>query len=128
MRMSSVSVVCQGTPTGIMVGGCTRQGGTAGPLDSSMATHDAQGAAREILVRVADSIYNLDLDAAWKRVLGEASSDAIPDVLRLDDQKTHWPALKEAIISQLDAGSYHPAPPRLVEVPKDEFTSRPIAM
>jgi hypothetical protein len=93
-----------------------------------MATHDAQGAAREILVRVADSIYNLDLDAAWKRVLGEASSDAIPDVLRLDDQKTHWPALKEAIISQLDAGSYHPAPPRLVEVPKDEFTSRPIAM
>jgi hypothetical protein len=75
-----------------------------------------------------DSIFNLDLDAAWKRVVNEASSDAIPDVLRFDDQRLGWDSLKVQIITQLDSGSYHPATPRLVEVPKDEFASRPITV
>jgi hypothetical protein len=75
-----------------------------------------------------DSKFNLDLDAAWKRVVNEASSDAIPDVLRFDDQKLGWDTLKADIISQLDSGAYHPATPRLVEVPKDEFSSRPITV
>ena len=72
--------------------------------------------------------YQLDLDGAWARVLSEAWSDQVPDVLRWDDSKLAWAASKARIEEQLTEGTYVPNPPMLVEVPKDGFVTRLIAV
>ena len=71
--------------------------------------------------------YGLDLDSAWRQVLREAASDEIVDVLRLEDSKLAWLQIRAHLEDQLNADSYRPAPPRLVEVPKDGFVVRPFA-
>jgi hypothetical protein len=68
-----------------------------------------------------------DLESAWKAVLREVGHDAIPDVLRYEDAKLTWSTLKDVIASDLSTGRIEPQTPQVVEVPKDEFMSRPIA-
>lgn len=72
--------------------------------------------------------YRLDLDSAWVRVLKQARQDFIPDILRFEDQKLSWSTDKARIEEELDAGTYHPALPTLVEVPKDALMSRPVTV
>jgi hypothetical protein len=71
--------------------------------------------------------YELDLDAAWRQVLKESAASDIVDVLRLEDFKLAWNQIRTNLEIELNAGSYRPLPPRLVEVPKDGLMVRPMA-
>lgn len=74
------------------------------------------------------SKYELDLDAAWRRVLGEAWGDQVPDILHLDDYKLAWNSWKLRLKETLDSDSYIPEPPIVMDVPKDGFVTRPITV
>jgi hypothetical protein len=77
---------------------------------------------------VPDSKYDLDLDSAWKRTLRRAHIAEVPDIMRWDDHKLAWPATKAQLIEELDSDTYEPATQRVVDVPKNEFTTRPMAL
>lgn len=79
------------------------------------------------MVHVANK-FDLDLDAAWRRVLSAAIRDEVPDVLRFADYALAWNETRGAIERELDNDSYLPRPPVVVEMPKDGFASRPISL
>lgn len=71
----------------------------------------------------------MDLDLGWRRVLSEARRETeLPDILRLADFNHVWPARKEALLARLAADEYAPQPPRVIEVAKSEFMTRPVAV
>lgn len=63
-----------------------------------------------------------------KRVMSEAYRDEVPDVLRYRDFVFEWPRAKAWLEEQLAAGTYHPRPPDMVEAPKSELATRPLAV
>jgi len=73
-------------------------------------------------------VEDLDLDAAWRKVLADAWSDDLPDILRLNDFKLTWNKWKSDLEGSLADGSYSPEHPRLIERPKDGLMVRPLAL
>ncbi len=73
--------------------------------------------------------FGLDLDAAWAQVLAEEhrNHDA-PDILHLDDYKVRWQEERNRIEAALDADTYLPANPILLDKPKSEVSFRPICV
>lgn len=72
--------------------------------------------------------FNLDLDAAWSRVLSEAWTDQVPDVLRWQDHKVSWPEIKKDIEERLDNDDFLFQQPVLMQMPKDGFVTRPMTV
>lgn len=70
----------------------------------------------------------LDFDRAKEAVLKEVRGDEVADILRHRDFNHAWPAVKAELEAAIADGSYAPRMPRLVEVPKGELTTRPIAV
>jgi len=70
----------------------------------------------------------LDLDEAMLSVLRESRHDEIPDVIRHADFNLAWPELREDLSTRLRNGTYTPRTPRIVEVPKSELATRPMAV
>ena len=72
--------------------------------------------------------YDLDLASAWKRVIRQAQRATVPDTIRWEELKVDWPRLSIQLETALDDGSYVPRIPRVIETPKDGFTTWPISI
>jgi hypothetical protein len=71
---------------------------------------------------------DLNLDLAMRRVLRESYKDEIPDVIRHRDFALAWPDIKAELEKSLADGTYHPRAPEIVETPKSELATRPLAV
>lgn len=70
----------------------------------------------------------VELDQAARDVFRECRKDAVPDILRLADYEADWPSIRAGLLTRLAANMFQPQAPEIVEMPKSELASRPIAI
>ncbi len=92
--------------------------------EAGLGRHEPRDSGKALLDR---ALRRENMVAAWKRVKanrGSAGADGLSIADTVEHLKTHWPSLREALLS----GAYQPTPVRRVMIPKADGTQRELGI
>lgn len=92
--------------------------------EAGLGRHEPRDLGKALLDR---ALRRENMVMAWKRVKanrGSAGADGLSIADTVEHLKTHWPSLREALLS----GTYRPMPVRRVMIPKADGTQRELGI